>query len=226
MVQIIPAAPSFKNQMARNLGEGIGRAGVGLFEALAERNQQKASSDYFKKLAEENPDDKSYQLLSKIYGSPLPSEQKANFAKNILGNVHDPYRQEQQRRLERDSLSRGYSQKIKEIDAMISNPSALNELSDEDRAQLKPMRQALIDERDSIMGIDGSRFMQEAPEEEEEDLFDVDEIMSTPKKKAAAKAKVKFDMTNPQHKARAAEILKKAQGDKRKASLVLAKEFE
>ena len=48
-----------------------------------------------------------------------------------------------------------------------------------------------------------------------------EEIVEEPKKK-----KVKFDAKNPQHASRAAEVLKKSGGNRDKAALVFAKEFD
>jgi len=231
MVQVLEAPKSFGGQLGESLGRGLGSGAgqllAGYLQNKKEQKQNERASDYFGKLAQAHPDDTYYQQLNELFSSPLPMDQKAKFAQEIMrSSSTDPFKQKQQQRLERDSLFRVYSQKIKEIDNLLKDPLASRNLSEEEMAQLNPMRQALIAERDALMGLDGSTRAEESEffpdEEEEEEELSAKEPPAPPKKVA----KPKFDRNNPAHIKRREEVIRKTKGDREKAGIVLSKEFE
>jgi hypothetical protein len=62
---------------------------------------------------------------------------------------------------------------------------------------------------------------------EEESLVEDEEIVQPKKKQMPSSKRLpKFDINNPKHRSRRDSVLTKTQGDRKKAGLVLSKEFE
>lgn len=224
MVQILPKVPSFGETMGAKLGEGIGQGLQTLMGALAQRKQQKETTAYFKKLAEEHPGEKNYELLANIASSPLQADQKRDFLKALLQT--DPYRAEQQDRLRKDAISQQYGRAIKEIDSALEK--RIYSFGSPEFKQAIGLRQKLAEERDRLLGLGMGA---EEPDMEESEMFEEEEEIpqkrkETPIKKKPQSKREKFDVNNSRHKTRRDEVLKKTGGDRKKAAMVLAKEFD
>lgn len=215
---ILPRQEGFGERLAKGVGEGLSKGLDTAATRLAEHHKQKKGAEYFSGLAKENPDNPTYQLLDKIYASPLGSNEKSNLVKQLIGS-HDPYRALQQERLSADSLSRRYNQAISEIDNGLKSGSF--RFGTPEHKEAIEMRHRLAQERDQLMGFAKRQEPEIAEDEDvEEERFERHE--AAPKK---AK-KERFDPRNPKHKARRDEVLRKTGGDKAKAGMVLSKEFD
>jgi hypothetical protein len=213
MIQIIPEMPK-RESFGEKLGRGVGQGVTTLFQQLADVHQQKKSAEYFKNLAEAHPNDRKYQLLADAYNSPLPFEEKRNIAKTLMAG--DAYRPEQQERLTKDSISARYGRAIGEIDNSLKN--GLYRYGTPEYEQAIEFRKRLAKERDTLLGFAGT---------EEESLVEDEEIVQPKKKQMPSSKRLpKFDINNPKHRSRRDSVLTKTQGDRKKAGLVLSKEFE
>lgn len=177
-------------------------------QKIQQQEQEKKSMFAFgDKLERDHPDDPLYKTIADIYKSGLPANESSNMVKAITGI--DPFKMQQQRRLQLDSVLKRYSQRIKEIDDEIKN-ARIN-----DRAPLIEQKRALQGERDELLGFRSLMDEEEGFEDTEE--FDQEDIYQGPK--------VSFDPNNKGHRA-AAEKLYKKYGDKEKVRKVLSKSFK
>jgi pyruvate/2-oxoglutarate dehydrogenase complex dihydrolipoamide acyltransferase (E2) component len=168
------------------------------------------------KLQTDNPDNPLYKTIGDIYKSDLPPDQASNMVKAITGS--DPFKAQQQRRLQMDSILNRYSKRLKEIDDEIKsvrnpNSTGLNEITD-----LKKQRNALRRERDQILDFKSLNGLEDDEEESFEDEEDEDEF-------EPIGAKVTFDPKNKGHKATAEKLYKKY-GNKEKVREILRKNFK
>jgi len=217
MIQIIPEIPK-RESFGEKLGRGIGQGATTLFQQLAEAHQQKKAGEYFKNLAETHPNDQKYQLLAAAYQSPLPFEEKRNIAKALMAG--DAYRSEQQERLTKDSISARYGRAIGEIDNSLKN--GLYRYGTPEYEQAIELRKRLAKERNTLLGFAGTED-ESLDENEDEGII---QPKKQPKKVVSSQKLPKFDVNNPKHRARRDAVLRKTQGNRKKAGLVLSKEFE
>lgn len=155
-----------------------------------------------------NPQSPQHKLVADIYRSELPSDEKSSLVKTLTGI--DPYKMEQQNRLQRDSLLKYYNQKIKETDNDIKNARY------SDRATLQDQKRTLQAERDRI--LDFKALVGDADEKEEEFETGVEE--------EEEEEKVKFNPKNPKHVAVFKKLDKQFKRDRQKVNKALAKAFK
>jgi hypothetical protein len=159
------------------------------------------------KLQESNPNSPMHKFVADVYRSDLPMDEKSNLVKNLVGV--DPFKMEQQNRLQRDSLLKYYGQQIKEIDNDIKTART------DDKPALRDKKRQLQAQRDQLIDF---KALQGDEDEEEESQEDLEEE----KKK---KPKVKFNPKNKEHIAKFKQLDKKFKGDRQKVNAALAKEF-
>jgi hypothetical protein len=221
MIQVIEPGYSFGSEMGKSLGEGIGRGANFAIQLGMQRAHQKKVNKYFSDLKEKHPGEKNYEVLADIAASPLSEGQKGNFLKSLL-NV-DPYRAEQQERLKKVAISQQYNNAIKELDSAIEK--RIYPYGSDEHKQAVDLRHRLTQERDHLLGLG----MMEPGSEESEGLEELEEEIPQKRNGSAVKKRPKrqkFDPANPKHKAQRDEVLKKTGGDKKKAGMVLSKEFD
>jgi hypothetical protein len=191
-----------------------------------ERENRAAMKSFGEQLKAGFPDSPIHQTLGNLYTSGLPSQDVSNIARSLTGT--DPFKQQQQTRLQLDSVLRAYSQRIKELDSEIKGLNYPNTKDKEEYADLKAKRDALRGERDRILdfrrmsgfGDFGGEdlMMEDFAETGEEDE------MPKPKPKKAVK-KVRFDPKNKEHMAKFNQLDRAFFGNREKINAALAKEF-
>ncbi len=159
------------------------------------------------RLESENPNSPKHKLVADIYRSDLPSDEKSNLIKSMVGL--DPFKVDQQNRLQMDSVLRRYKSRIKELDIEIKNLKFPNSADRDEMKRLKKQRDALSAERDELLDF---RALNDI--EEEEDFEEEEEP-----------AKLKFNPKNPEHVRKFKQLDKKFKGDRNKVNAALAKEF-
>lgn len=169
--------------------------------------------DFADKIEADNPGSPIHKMVADIYRSDLPTDDKSNLVKSITGL--DPFKMDQQRRLQNDQYIKLYGQKIKEIDNELKTAKTYSKVKGEPSEAdiLKQQKKALQAERDQILNyqiMNGELSEEEIPEEEE----DIEEEEEKPK----------FDPSNKQHKAKAEQLYKTLK-DKEKVREALSKEF-
>ncbi len=222
-IGILPRQESFGEKMGRSIGQALGGGAVALAQGLAARQQQKKRAEYFGNLAKQHPDDPMYQALSDIAASPASETQQNAFVRAILGHKQNPFLQQQQERLDRDSMAKLYNQKIREIDDELKYG-----MYDVDKDSLRAQKKQLQQQRDMLFeGLKSKKYdvsdfaglgdMEEAEEsevsaqdEEDEDFY----------------PRVMFNFKNPKHIAARDKALKMAKGDRAKAEQILRKRFK
>jgi len=170
-------------------------------------NQKKQLNDLSKSILDMDPENRQNQILSKVLSSGLPLEQQVPIFK-LLSLEPDPFRQQQQERLSKDSVLNRYSKRIGEIDSQLKSTFG------EEAEQLKAQRKKLQDERDKLLGFQAL------------ELQDQDDSTSLAKPVAPTKRKIKFDSANPQHIKARDQMLKKYGGEREKAGKALSSTFE
>lgn len=168
------------------------------------------------KLEMNNPQNPMYKTIADIYRSGMPSEEKSNIVKSLTGI--DPFKVQQQQRLQLDSVLKRYTQRIKEIDDEISNVRNPNSTGREEADELKRQRNALRAERDQLLDFKALNGM-----EDEEDSFEKGFENETENEEE--RSKVNFDSNNKKHRA-VAEKLFKQYKDKEKVRQILRKSFK
>lgn len=159
------------------------------------------------RLEENNPNSPLHKTIADIYRTELPLDQKTELVKSLTGV--DPFKMDQQRRLQMDSVLKRYSQRIKELDADIKTARV------GDRPALIEKKRALQNERDQLLDY---RAMQ-GDFESEADVEDSDQVDNE------TESRIMFDPNNKEHRAKAQQLYKKFK-DKEKVRKILAKEFE
>lgn len=166
-----------------------------------EAAQNTAAKKFADELVKNNPNSPMHRTVADIYRSDLPMEDKATMVKSLTGI--DPFKVDQQQRLEKDMLRKVYSNKIKELQDQLKSarPS--------ERGAILQQLATIQAERDSIF------FGEEVEKAEEDELF----------REEGGVKKVKFNNKNPEHKAKAEQLYKKY-GDLDKVREILSKEFK
>jgi hypothetical protein len=198
---------------AKELTSGLSRAGVqkGKAQEFAakmkeQEENKKAMYSFGDKLKKQNPDNPMYQTIGDIYQSGMSADETSHIVRALTGI--DPFKMQQQNRLQLDSVLKRYSQRIKEIDDEIKN-SRMG-----DRQPLIEQKRALQGERDELLGF--KALMDEEEEMEAEEGFEEEDLEE--------QSKVAFDANNKEHKAKAQQLYKKYK-DKEKVRKILSKEF-
>jgi hypothetical protein len=205
MVNIIEEQPSFASQIGKGLGQNIASFGAGALEGYVGKKkkaaEQKELESFADKIEKNYPNSPMHKTIADLYRSNLPMDQKSEIVKGLTGL--DPFKALQQERLNKEASRKQYNQRIKEeMDKLKSYPPL------EEEKRIKAFVKKLQTERDYLLGFDEGDE-RPAPEEKEEEK---------PKK-------VKFKESNPEHKAKAQQLMKKF-NDKEKVRQELAKEFE
>lgn len=160
-------------------------------------------------------DEKEREALQRLTGQDL-SGLSPDVVRKMAGR--NPYEQLQQSRLAADSLFKQYSTRIKEMQNYLTSGMYGKGEADTVRKTIKDLQ----DERDSMFGW--SQKVKEptvsSPEVATEPM-----IEESPKK-VKKKAKEKFDVANPKHKARRDEVLKKTKNNREEAEKILLMEYD
>jgi hypothetical protein len=181
-------------------------------------SDKKAMYAFGDKLQTDNPDNPLYKTIGDVYKSNLPPDQASNIVKAITGV--DPFKAQQQLRLQMDSVLNRYSKRLKEIDDQIKGLKFPNSKDKPELLDLKKQRNSLSNERDKLLDFKALNGLGDDEEESFADEEDEDEF--EPQKTGK---KVKFDPNNKEHKAKAQQLYKKFK-DKEKVRQMLSKEFE
>lgn len=181
-------------------------------------SDKKAMYSFGDKLQTDNPDNPMYKTIGDVYKSDLPPDQASNIVKAITGV--DPFKVQQQLRLQMDSVLNRYSKRLKEIDDQIKGLKFPNSKDKPELLDLKKQRNSLSNERDKLLDFKALNGLGDDEEESFEDEEDEDEF--EPQKTGK---KVKFNPNNKEHKAKAEQLYKKFK-DKEKVREILSKEFE
>lgn len=124
--------------------------GLDLFGAQQKNRQAQGEQQTYQKLArnieEAQPGNTNYKLMSQIYESSLPSDQKASMIKSIQQTL--PYQEAQQLRLNLDSARKNFDSRLKQMDADIDRARP------KDRPALENQKKLLLAERDRVLGFD------------------------------------------------------------------------
>jgi len=158
--------------------------------------------EFADQLEHNNPDSPMHRTIADIYRSGLPMDEKSNIIKSLTGV--DPFKMQQQNRLQMDSVLRRYNSRIKELRDEIKNSRF------SDREPLKKQLGDLKSERDELLDF---RALQGIQEEEEEIAEEEEEA-----------SKVKFNPNNKEHQAKAKQLYNKFK-DKERVRQELSKEF-
>lgn len=218
----IPRKPG----LAERLGGAVQQAGPAIAQALGAKEQQKQQStqmqDFFNSLSENDPKNKTYKSMVKLWGSNLPLETKKALSESTFRK--DPYQAERLR------LNTLMSYLGKEISSLTKEMEFQKKDSPEYKANVERLAQvkgewkALGDDIKILSQIspETAEAKEEAKAEEPEierpeiktkakkrrGFFDVKDIgkeeEETPKEEK--KAKIKFDENIPEHKKRAEEL--------------------
>lgn len=143
--------PNFAHQILGNIGKGIGSFGE---EFVAQKlkgkqkEKEKSEMNEFASNLEKNfPDSPMHKAVADLYRSDLPSDQKSQIIKSLVGI--DPLKIDQQRRLQEKEMRTKYSQRIKEEQVALKEQTNLEER----RATGQRIRQ-LQNERDQALGFE------------------------------------------------------------------------
>lgn len=195
MVQIIQEnrKPSF----AEKLNVGVGR-GLEEFSKMYQKKQEKKElSEFADKIEKNYPDSPMHKTIADLYRSDLPMEQKSAIVKGLTGI--DPFKADQQNRLQRAEVRVAYNQRIKEEQAKLKESFV-----PEERKSIQARIEHLQRERDEILGYEASDEME----------------AESPKKK-----RMKFNPKNKEHIAKFNQLDKEFNGDRKKVNQALSKEF-
>lgn len=218
MIQIIKEQPSFGQELGQSLGRGLSAGVVTGLQLYGEmkrgENEKKELKSFADKLEENYPDSPMHKTIADLYRSNLPMDQKSQIVKGLTGI--DPFKMQQQERLNKEANRKQYNQRIKEAQWESEHGSSI-----EERKRAAQFVRKLQTERDYLLGFEDE---DEFYEGEEEVVFPKQQQGKQAKKPGAKRAK--FDPKNPEHIARRDAILKKTKGDRKKAGIVLSKEFE
>lgn len=216
MVQILPKVSSFGEQLGSRLGGGFEQGLSKGFEfgqkVKQEKTEQKGAIEFGKQMLEKYPDSPEHQMLGQIYTDPnLSMDRKSEMAKNLVGV--DPYKFQQQQRLQQDMIRKAYDTRIKEEQNRLNKAARFK-----DKEAIEGNITNLQFERDELLGIGKDRPHAEKPEMKEEE----EETEEFSKKRK----KTKFDKKNKEHIAKYNQIKKKFAGDQKRINAELSKEFE
>lgn len=205
-----------QNQLQKENLKYTNKASEAAAKLAGEKKTQQQLASFADKLEADNPNSPVHKTIASIYRTELPMDQKTEIVKSLTGV--DPFKVQQQQRLQLDSVLKRYTSRLKELDDEIKNvrnPSSAGKAEVQD---LKKQRMALRSERDQLLdfkSLNGMDNEEEDFEDEVEDEFDADE----------RGPKVAFNPANKEHKAKAEQLYKKFK-DKEKVREILSKEFK
>lgn len=184
----------FKNQTkAQEMGDKL----------RGEEKSKKELMSFADKLEMNNPESPVHKTIADIYRTDLPMDQKSALVKSLSGV--DPFKMQQQQRLQQDSVLKRYSSKIKELQDSIKTARY------SDRPALQQQLKDLQDQRDDLLDM---RAMEGIDEDEEEADIEAEEGPKTA-----------FDPKSEKHRAVAKKLYEKY-GDKEKVRKELSKKFK
>ena len=215
MVQFLPTIQEPKSTAGAFL-EGLGRAAQTIPELIGAYQQRKQMDALSKDILALDPENRTNQALAKVLGSGLPPEQQLPIFR--LLSITDPFKQQQQERLNKDSILNRYSKRIAEIDSAIKGGFG----SYEERQQLESQRKRLQAERDQLLGFTALN------EPTDDSGIDQGAGVAQPTNQPTSNGskKVKFDTNNQAHMKKFNQLDKHFKGDADKINAQLAKEFE
>src|SRR5271154_2720899 len=181
-----------------------------------QENDKKSMFSFGEKLKNANPNNPMYQTLGDIYQSGLPANETSQIVRALNGV--DPFRVQQQNRLQLDSVLKRYSARIKELDDELKDLKFPNTENREEAAELKRQRSALRSERDQLLDFKALNFEDEGEQDFEDERAQKDE-------KGELTHKVKFNPKNKDHISKFNQLDKKFKGNREKVNAALAREF-
>lgn len=209
---------TIKGKREKTAGERFGDAFVGVGQevgkGIAEHYEAKANKksmeDFADKLIKNNPNSPMHKTIADIYRSDMPIDDKTQIVNSLIGI--DPFKADQQRRLEQDMMRKVYQGELDNIVKQINATSSpalkapLQKQYGETKAKMDAM---FFDRKDEEMGDDNDN-------EDDDDDEDIDELRGP---------KVKFDPENEKHR-KIAEKLMTKYNDTEKVRKSLKKNFK
>ena len=186
-----------------------------------EQRTQKQLMAFADQLETNNPNSPVHKTIASIYRTELPMDQKSELVKSLTGV--DPFKVQQQQRLQLDSVLKRYNSRLKELDDEIKNVANPNSTGKAEVNELKKQRMSLRSERDQLLDFKSLNGMED--EEEGFELKDEAELEDVAEEEEEEAPKIKFDPNNKGHRA-AAEKLYKQYKDKEKVRQILRKRFK
>ena len=179
-----------------------------------EQKTQKEMMSFADRLEAKDP---KFKGVADIYRLDIPLDQKTKIVQSLTGT--DVYREDQQKRLQLDSVLKRYNSRLKELDDEIKNVRNPNSTGATEVNDLRKQRMALRNERDQLLDFRALNGMEDEGFEDEEEFEpeEEDEEEEGPK--------VKFDPNNKKHKAVAEQLYKKHK-NKEKVRKILSKKFK
>lgn len=183
-----------------------------------EEKINKELSSFADRLESNNPNSPVHKTIADIYRTELPMDQKTKLVQSLTGV--DPFKVEQQKRLQLDSVLKRYNSRLKELDDEIKNVRNPSSAGREEVDTLRKQRMALRGERDQLLDFRALNGMEDEEEGFEDALGEDEEEIEGDEGPS-----VKFDQSNPKHKAVAAKLYAKYK-DKEKVREILKKSFK
>lgn len=202
-IQVYDAAPD-------PLAQAAGRFGEGFAESFHKRREDEGIGRILEDVKEGDSDQ---DIMKKVFGAKGVSFERKEKLSNAISDIRKKAKDVshmQQLRLARDSIFKQYHSKIKEIDEGLK----AGHFKKNERNEMLELRKKLIAERDRLLGT-ATEASPESP---------VAKVFSQGAE--GQKKRQKFDLKNPEHKARRDAILKATNGNQEKAKAELLKEFE
>lgn len=247
MVTILPSQKNLGSQIGQSLGMGLQKGmQQGLNRRIEEQKQGQIDTQ-IKNFVESNPNlspIETFQKLAQIPHAPrealmtmLPKflqleeayrarTEKGNFKQQSLDKQIDPkLREAKERRLALQDMEHRYDNYAKGLNVdlkLAKDPS-------EKKSLMEKLKNIKAEKQKNIAGmLKGKEPVYKHLIEEPDEFLEEDDPLA----EEAAKAKmimekepVQWDPTNPEHIARAKEILQEVGGDRKKANEILAREF-
>jgi len=226
MVQVLSAREpkkTFAQKLNIGIGKGLESANEMYKEYQKESKEQKSKKEmvnFADQLESSNPDSPAHKTIANIYRLDIPTKDKSEMVKGLMGI--DPFKVEQQKRLQMDSILKRYTNKLKEINDELKNMPFKNTKNKERYDQLNTQRLKLIEEKDSLLEFKSLNML--GDEEEIEQEIDVDEELDTDYSDDFEEPKIKFDPSNEKHQAVARKLYETLK-DKEKVREELKKKF-
>ena len=180
-----------------------------------EQKTQKEMASFADRLEASDP---KFKGVAEIYRLDIPLDQKTKIVQSLTGT--DIYREDQQKRLQLDSVLKRYNSRLKELDDEIKSVSNPHSTGKEEADALRRQRMALRGERDQLLDFRALNGM-----EEEGGFEDSDQDFEDEDLKEEKGPKVAFDSNNKKHRAVAEKLFKKYK-DKEKVRKILSKQFK
>jgi hypothetical protein len=203
MVQILQEnrQPSTSERFGKAFANVGQVAGEKVPEMLMRRKEKEELNNFADQLEKNNPNSPSHKTIADIYRSNLSMDDKSQMVKALTGV--DPFKMEQQKRLQLDSVLKRYNNRIKEEQTKLKDTARSS-----DRESINELIKNLQSERDQLLGFESIG--------DENDILE--DEMSKPKKPV-------LDPKNKEHVKKYKQLFKKFKGDQEKINAALAKEF-